>query len=290
MRSTVFAFIALVCICIAAPAHAEPAAVILYTANSLGKYNPCPGCDEGEPIGGLARRSHIFAKYRGQIPETKLFILGGGNEFVPILPVDKPSNRETLFTAKAYAILDYDLGLLRQEEARRLQEARAEAMPAWKPYPDKPGIQMLEKGGFSIGIVLFPVPGNGSSKVDDEVMFQVAEAASGLRGAVDLVAGMSPWGEPNEKLFLESHPNVLDVLFGSGFGAGSGLRRVGESSTVWIRPEFNGWSIQALTITLAPQSASDANWKEGQGYDFESVRLDAEVAEDDGINALLQWL
>lgn len=290
MRISRFAFIALACLFIAVPAHAEPAAVLLYTANSIGKYNPCPGCDEGEPVGGLARRSQVFAKYRGQIQESKLFILGGGNEFLPILPVDLPSGRETQFTAKAYAILDYDLGLVLPDEERRLKEARAEDMPGWKAYPERPGTQVLEKGGLSVGVVLFPALGKDLVKMDETVMREVADLAGGLRGQVDLVVGMSPWGEPNEKRFLEIHPKALDVLFGSGFGAGSGLRRVGESRTAWIRPEFNGWSIQALTVLRAPQRGDGGTWDPDRDYAYESVRLDADVAEDDTIIALLRWL
>jgi len=271
-------------------AQAEPQAVILFTGNSLGKYDPCPACDEGEPVGGLARRSNIFAQYRDTVPEDKLFILGGGNEFLPILPVDEPDKRETRFTAKVYALLDYDLGLLLPEEAARLQEAGADPMPAWRSITGRPEAMIVENGGVSLGVVVFPAGGKILAEEGEAMMRSVAEAARELSVKADLVVGMSPWGEPYEKRFVEAYPDVLDVLLGSGFGAGSGLRRVDGARTLWIRPEFNGWSVMALTVNRLPDKDGQEPWGGESDASFVKVKLDEGVAEDAAVAGLLGWL
>jgi 2',3'-cyclic-nucleotide 2'-phosphodiesterase (5'-nucleotidase family) len=279
----------LLCVLSAGPAWSGPEAIILYTANSQGKYEPCESCDDGEPVGGLARRAHVFSKFRNEVPESRMFAFGGGNEFLPILPMDEPSSRETKFTAKAYELLEYDLGCLRPDEAERLEDAGAGNLSAWSPFGREHRTRVIEKGEARIGVVVFPDSGELMPEIDGETMRSVAESAADLRGEVDLVVALSAWGEPVERSFIEAHPGAVDVLLGGGFGAGSGLRAPDNADTLWIRPEMNGWGVQVLKVLKFPKN-EDEQWREGDNFDFDTIRLDDTVDEDERIAALLQWL
>ena len=281
------AFIALVGLEAAIPEMPEPAVIILYTGNSLGKYDPCPSCDGGESIGGLARRAAVISTYRQRYAD-KVFVLAGGNEFLPILPVEEPSARETEFTARAYGLMEYDLICLTAEEAGRLEGSGAEYLQDTLVFGKKPETRIITKGNVALGLVIFPDMGNPMAEPDKKAFDEVLATARALRGETDLVVGVSSLGEPLEQRFLEDYPGAVDVLLGSGFGSGSGLS-VRDSGTLWVRPEFNGWSVQAIRMLAAPK-AGVAGWQEGENYDFESIRLDEGIGQNPAIAALMRLL
>jgi hypothetical protein len=272
----------------AAEGRDSPGVLIVYTGNSLGKYDPCPSCDGGESIGGLARRAAAFSALRESHPASSVFVLAGGNEFLPILPVEEPSARETKFTARAYGLMEYDLVCLTEEEAERLEGNGAEYLPDSIVFGKKPETRIIARGDAALGLVIFPDTGNPMDEPDKNAMNQVLEAARALRGETDLVVGISTLGEPLEKRFLEDYPGAVDVLLGGGFGSGSGLR-VLDSGALWVRPEFNGWSVQALGMLASPEAGATGR-REGGNHEFESISLDEEIGRDPAIAALMKLL
>lgn len=185
--------------------------------------------------------------------------------------------------AGAYGFLEYDLGVALKGEATWLADNGARLPEGWRALGDAPEVVRLVAGELRLGVVLFPE----SSKPGGSLQAEVAAAAQALHGDVDLVVGVSPWGEDAEKEFLTSNGAVFDLLLGAGRGRGSGMRLAAGGQTLWLRPVFDGWGVARLDILAKP--GPEGGWREGQDYTFVVQWLDDKVAEDAQLARKLSW-
>lgn len=267
------------------PAWADgPLATIVFTGNSFGEFRACPTCGHGA-VGGLDRRATLFDKIRAEVPGA-LFI-ATGYEFASYSERRKvrPEVMEPL--ADVYGRLGYDLGVALPLEARALGDAGAALPKGFVTLGEEPLTRVFERGGLRIGVVALGDKAAAYKPVGDEAKRAALDAAGALRPSVDILVGVSTWGERDEVAFVKDHPGVFDVLLGSGVSAGYGVRALGDGATVWCRPMFDGRGIVRLDILALPEAGQP--WRDGREFTSLIYELGAEVASNADISAIFSW-
>ncbi|MBU1001820.1 MAG: hypothetical protein KKE73_04790 [Proteobacteria bacterium] len=267
---------------VTAPA-ADPGVVLLYTGNSLGKYQACPTCGQSA-TGGLDRRATVLAEQRAG--GGTVFTLAGGYELSPYSKNWNPVDGHSQALVRAYTALEYDLGVLTSGDQESLSRTGLEAPKGFVPAGDRPEVRVLTKGSVRLGVLICPELRAGSSAPGPELFAQLAATAAQVRQDCDVVIAISTWGERNEAALLEAHPGVADVLLGSGPGVGAGVRLMNDGATMWLRPEFEGRSVLRLELT----SFLDAGKWEGESLAAVRLPLDHLVKGDGRISALFAWI
>ena len=139
---------------------------------------------------------------------------------------------------------------------------------------------IIARGGLRVGFILFPELAPGAKLPDQGQVQLVLEAGRKLRSTVDLLVGLSPWGDAGELLLL-AHPACrLDILLGGGRRVTPGLRRASAERILWVHPELNGRSIQHLDILQKPGTGADWRWQSGISYRHRIVELGDELPAD----------
>ncbi|WP_461210036.1 UshA-like (seleno)protein family 2 [Desulfocurvus sp. DL9XJH121] len=277
-----------VCVCVlllSAPCAAAPGTLrtLIFTSNSFGEFAPCPTCGKGA-LGGLGRRAGLFEALRVSDPGA-LFVSGGW-EFLSYSPRKKTRQEVLPALAEAYGLLGYDAGLVLPDEARALSRSEAALPPGFAPVQARPWTRTLEWDGLKLGLVDFPFKESAYASAPEALRDAVVQAAEELRPSVDLVLGLSPWGERDELALAEAHPGAFDVLLGSGPGTGYGVRAV-QGRTVWVRSPFDGRGVMRLDILALPGDGDE--WLEGRNFKAEALQLDAKVREDARVTNLFAW-
>ena len=267
-----------------APAWAsDSVATMYYTGNSFGEYEPCPTCG-GHALGGLGRRAGFFARARADHPGA--LFMSGGYEFVSYIKRRKVDQALMQPLADAYAMLHYDVALIQPREVAAFNQGGVAPPSTFLPAQGAPWTRIFDKNGLKIGVVGFPYKEDPHAAVARELEKKVADAAQALRGTVDLVVGLSGWGERGELGFCGEFPGAVDVLLGAGPGTGYGVRAVAEGKTLWVRPPFDGRGLIQLDVLAVPQGGQ---WREGTEYSYSLVELNSSVREVVEVTNLFSW-
>lgn len=258
---------------------------IVMTGNSMGKYRACPTCGR-YAVGGLDRRKAVFDSIREE-GGAALFI-SSGYDLASYIRKDKLPPKAFSPMVKAYNILGYDLGVATALEGKAF-DAAGESLPqSFMRVANKPISRVISLAGTSVGCVVFPeMP--LFDEVSPAMMASVAAEAKALRAKVDVVLGISSWGERNEQRLLKNHGQIFQVLAGSGPGTGFGLRKIPESKTLWVRPEFEGRSVSVLNVFKMKEKKSVLGFDKSE-YDYKKISLDQTVRGNARVSALFGWL
>ncbi len=264
---------------------ADPAMTIVFSGNSYGYYDPCPTCGP-EKLGGLARRSTYFKTLRqGAATAGKTLFVAGAWEFLPEAATTPPEAAKTAAIAQAYGRLGYDAGAVSPAEVALLAKHQAAPPQSFTVLDQEPRTRLVTVGGKTVGLVFFPMPKDPSAPVPDKLMDATAKAAAALRGQAALVVGVSPWGALDEEVFINTRSGAVDVLLGSGGGAGFPAKASKDGKTVWMRAYIKGKTVNRLDLLALP-GGKDFTWKPGQTFATEVVTLDAAYAQDQAIEQL----
>lgn len=261
-------------------------ATIVFTGNSFGEFKPCAPCGAGA-VGGLGRRAGYFSQVRSEAPEA--VFVSGGYEFVSYIPRRKVRRELMGPLAEAYGMLRYDLGVALPNEAVVFADEEVPLPEAFVAAANAPWVRVVERNGIKLGFVGFPEKADPYKPAAEGLAAQVLEAAKGLRPRVDVVVGLSSWGERDEIGFAKSHPGAFDVLLGAGPGTGYGVRGLADGRTVWGRTLFDGRGVVRLDILALPGAGPEAEWREGVEYSFSVVELGSSVQDDAGVSGLFAW-
>lgn len=276
-------FLCLLAVACCTPAWASPAeTTIVFTGNSFGEYRPCPTCGSGA-LGGLGRRGGYFARVRGEDPGA--VFLSAGYEFGSYIKRRRLASELIEPLAEAYGLLGYDFGLLMPTEAQALAGEGVAPPAGFAEVGAHVATRVLERAGRKLGIVVFPAKADAYAPAGDSLRGDVVDAARALRPSVDMVIGVSPWGERDELAFAKAFPGVLDVVLGAGPGTGYGVRAMGQ--TLVVRPPFDGRGVVRLDLLSRPEAGQA--WREGGEYTFKVLQLGSETAEDVRISNLFSW-
>lgn len=262
----------------------ESVATLFVTGNSFGEYQPCPTCG-GYALGGLGRRAGLFSRTRSDNPGA--LYISCGYEFVSYIKRRevRPELMEPL--AKAYAMLNYDLGVVLPIEASAMQVQGVVPPEAFRLADGVPWSRVFERRGLKIGVLVFPAKANAYASVSKLLKSKVIEAARMLRPSVDVLVGVSTWGERDELRFADEYPAEVDVLMGAGPGTGYGVRVAGDGRTVWVRPPYDGRGVMRFDIMALP--GADGQWRNGEQFSFEALELRASEREVVAVTNLFSW-
>ena len=146
----------------------------------------------------------------------------------------------------------------------------------------------LSGGGLKYGFVCFPRKDAPYDRVTQVLKQAATDAARELRPSVDVVVGLSPWGERDELAYAREFPGIFDILLGAGPGTGYGVRSV-EGRTVWVRPPFDGRGVIRLDVLALPDKEGERQWREGVEYAYAAVELGSDVHADASVSNLFAW-
>lgn len=261
-----------------------PLAQLFVTGNSLGKFRACPTCGQYAE-GGLDRRFTVFEQHRGE--PNGLFV-SLGYDLGSYVKSEQPETAAAKPMVEAYNLLDYDLGVLTPLDVDYLKRAGATAPEGFVPQGGASEIRIVERSGVRLGFVIFPAAKEPYAGPSEDEMRDAAQAAERVADQVDLVVGLSSWGERGELAFMKNHPEAVDMLLGSGPATGVGARPSPDGRTLWGRSSFEGRSVVRVEVLERP--APGQQWAEGRSFRSEVLPLDISIRGEGKISALFAWM
>lgn len=270
----------------------KPALRITYTAGTKGEMYPCVTCGTNS-LGGLARRATVLKQLQENFPHIHL---AGAEEFLSDLdimrfgkpdwnaadPVNKHNETEKARRlVKGHSLLPITVGYLTPDEETWFH-TYANALPkGFTTVRDKPLTKIIDIPTGKVGIVLFPRGTDINHAPSKQQLTDVLNAGQALRGKVNLIVGISPWGNVAEYRFLQDATGVYHLLFGGGGGLGGPYEP--EHSTeklLWIRSESHGRAVNTLDIIEMPRPNQEATWIEGLTFNAAQIFLYLKLPPD----------
>jgi hypothetical protein len=269
---------------------AEPLLSIIFSANSEGAVRPCPVCG-GRIIGGLSRRATYIQQSRQSAGKTvPVFAVSGGFEFLPESG-KQPDQAKLQALAKAYGMINFDLGLLTPGEAGAMRKAGVNLPGQWITAEAVTQTQLPLPGGGAVGFVLFPPLTPTEKEAPKDLIAQISKAVETQRKKSNIVVGLSPWGYFVELLYLRSNDAVLpDVLLGSGPGPGFKGMVAGEGRAYWMRAYSLGKALNRLEVLAWPKREAGFRWSDDMDIRSLNVGLTDQFKEDPAIAVLFEGM
>lgn len=214
--------------------------------------------------------------------------ISGPYEFISDDGLDQAEKQAWLPLLQAYGALGYDAGAFTPLEAKAMAELGGSAPANWLTLAAaEPVSTVIERSGRKIGVVYFPEgkkPGDGPN---DKAAQAIARKLKELRGSVDLVVGVSPWGTNAESEYLEKTKPELDILLGSGSGVGFSAKTANAGRTLWMRTYSKGKAVYTVDV-LAWPGAKNFKWEQGTSFTTQAVVLDENFPADPAMEKLLE--
>ncbi len=233
----------------------------------------------------MARRATLLHQVRDGLPADAILLqMAGPYEFLEPGDAEAPAGTARPMAA-ALARLAPDVLCLAPEEADMLSRSGLALPQGAVVLSGAPQTRVVSRGGLRLGMVFFPVTGKPGAEPDAKARAAVVAAAREMRGAADLIVGISPWGSMAEEAFLTANPDAFDVLLGAGHGFGTSAMPQPAPRTLWARSHTKGKTISRLDITLPLKTSSDP-WKPGENHRAELLNPDYKVPDDPDIAAL----
>lgn len=166
--------------------------------------------------------------------------------------------------AKAFDKLHHDLLFVTPYERQVLAKAGIPPRSSWV------GSERLEKhllyagAGTKVAVLVLPPLPRGAQSIPQNLIHQLENAVHSLRGTVNLIIAMSPWGYRHEQELLKAQGSLPDILLGSGPGIGLVGTLAAGQNTAWIRSFSQGKSVIRIEVLAWPERTSTFKWTEGK--------------------------
>jgi hypothetical protein len=145
--------------------------------------------------------------------------------------------------------------------------------------------RIIPVSGGQVGIVCFAQADKRSLQ---EARNDALEAGRKLRGQVDLLIGVSPWGSDAERAFADQADGLYHIILGGGPGYGFGASVPGKNKgLLWARPEREGITVNLVEIKAWPDPALHI-WEREANYTAEVIMLGPSIPSDPVILELLK--
>lgn len=162
-------------------------------------------------------------------------------------------------------------------QAQKWLDDHAPALPFnYVRMRGKPQVRVIPVAGRRVGIICF-APGNENAREE------AIKAGRELRGAVDLLVGVSPWGADAEREFAARADGLYHILLGGGPGYGFGSAVSGPSRGVlWARSETEGRAVTIIELLAWPDPAMHM-WENHANFTSQVKSLGPDVPSDQEI-------
>jgi len=202
---------------------------------------------------------------------------------------DRTDEGDPAAMVRALELMDYSAGVLAGSEHALLAAKNIAAPTGWTVLRTSPEYKLIRTGRKTIGILMFPEEAAlKDGRLDATHLKAISSMAAKLRtDRVDLLIGISPWGQRAEQTFLSSTPPVVDLLLGSGPGSGLTGRVMQEGRTMWVRPYSKGKALNRIEIRELPTRDKAWKWITGKNIVCSLGLLDSGVRPDPTITNIL---
>ena len=264
---------------------------IIYCAESVGQYKPCPFCG-GSQIGGLARRATLLDQIRALDPQReKTILLAGADEFLGPEGSAWEDTDPALAPAflRAYEIMGYDRVFVTLREMEWLQHnSGRQTLPGFiRPLEEEPVVEYSTIDGRTVAVMALPELPAEMQEPSPGMRDAVLEAGREIRPHVDLLVAVSPWGKWGEEHFLRTdEEQPFDVFLGGGPGSGSRGELLDNDTLLWTRTFLKGRSLNLIHILAWPERGQGTTWVQGMNYVSDVKPLYDEVPESPPVRAL----
>lgn len=270
----------------------KPLLRITYTAGTKGEMYPCVTCGTNS-LGGLARRATVLKQLDDGIPHIHI---AGAEEFLSDLdlmrfakpewngndPINKHNETEKATRlVKGHSLLPVSIGYLLPAEEQWLKQYAREIPQGFVTVKETPITKIFPIPTGKVGIVLFPQAKGENFTPTPQQIKAVVQAGKALQGKVNLIVGVSPWGNVAEYRFLQEATGIYHLLFGGGGGLGAPYEP--EHSTeqlLWVRSESHGRAVNCLDIMEMPRANQPASWIEGLSFNAVQIFLFLKLPPD----------
>jgi hypothetical protein len=190
--------------------------------------------------------------------------------------------------AKAFDTLRHDLVFVTPYERHVLTQAGVKPRSAWV------GGERLEKrilhtaAGSKVAVLLLPPVPSDANSLPQNLIHQVENTVHGLRGAVQLIVAMSPWGYRHEQELLKAQGPLPDILLGSGPGIGLVGTLAAGQNTAWVRSFSQGKSVIRIEVLAWPERTFTFKWTEGKNIRMTIFGLTDQYQEDPEMLTLMR--
>ena len=198
------------------------------------------------------------------------------------------SRTKTKKLVKVYSELDYDLGIISPQVTDLLTDSEKEQVSDWRETTNSVQTRILDYQDHKLGILIFPELNKNSNGKTKGIHKEIVKKARELRPRVNLLIGISPWGNFPEDKFLTNNPPVLDILLGSGSGPHMTGKFLQDKKTVWVRPLSKGKTISQITIPCWPKKNTNHVWKPNKNITTNLILLKGDIPADPKISSYLQ--
>lgn len=167
---------------------------------------------------------------------------------------------------QSFTAMTPDLFFMTPAEKRWLVFNKTELPETAVVAGPEPATMILGQSPLRVGVVLFPMLPEGADNAPPNMQRAVAAAAKRLRVKVDLVVGMSPWGEMAEAHFLINQEPVFHMLLGSGPGKGLLGRLAADDKCLWVRAFAQGIAMNKIDVLAKPEDNDEWRWIYGENF------------------------
>jgi hypothetical protein len=205
----------------------------------------------------------------------------------PGAAVPEPRVVQTL--VQAFGTMQYDLGILSDEESRLLERHELE-LKGWSSPGSTGRVVFFASPLGRVAVISLPPLASPFVLPNQQMIELVNDLTKSVRPQADLIVAISPWGPQGERFLLEKTAPDIDILLGAGPGPGVAGQLANRGRTVWARPYDRGQTVTRIIVRQMLGAAGGRTWVQGGNIEFRSVPLFKEIPEDQGMNALFSGL
>jgi len=214
--------------------------------------------------------------------------LAGGYEFYRPNQ-DNLNKKKSQKLLKVFKELNYDLGVLPRKLNETFSVPEKKLIPEWIAQNESIQTKTMVYQDHSVGILIFPkLKEKNSKKEFKKVTQKIIQKAKSIRPQVNLLLGISTWGNFRENKFLKNNPAVLDILLGSGRGPHITGNFLNKNQTVWARPLTKGKTLNQITIPEWPKKGEKITWKPNKNIMTNFIVLNNDIPDDSKISSYLE--
>ena len=190
---------------------------------------------------------------------------------------------------KVFKELNYDLGVLPRRQTDTFSGPEKKQIPEWIEQNDSIQTKTMDYQNHTVGILIFPsLKEQNTEKEFKKINRKIIQKAKSIRPQVNILLGISTWGNSRENKFLKNNPAVLDILLGSGRGPHITGNLFNKNQTVWARPLTKGKTLNQITIPEWPEKGEKITWQPNKNIMTNFIVLNNDIPADSEISAYLE--